>query len=103
LKVWSDLAGRFPDDRFVLEELAELLAEEDQFDQAIAYYEKLAGLPHIDPYKRLMTRVEIGQVQVRQGKLKEAIETFDRCLEETDPDGWVARDLRRRIEEIFLR
>jgi hypothetical protein len=39
LEVWSNLAELFPGDRFVIEELAELLAEEAQVDAAIARFE----------------------------------------------------------------
>ena len=103
LAVWSKLAKAFPDDRFALEELAELLAEEEQFDEAIQRYEQLAELAGSDLYRQLTLRVEIGQIQVRQGKLQTAIESFESCLDRLEPDSWNARDIRRRIEEIFIR
>jgi tetratricopeptide (TPR) repeat protein len=103
LQVWSELADLFPDDRMVLEELAELLAEEEQYDEAIRRYERLAELSKEDLYKRLTARVEIGQILVRQGKMKSAVDAFDACVAEVDPDSWLAGDIRRRVEEIFLR
>ena len=103
LEVWTELTELFPDDRFVLEELAALLAEEEQFEEALKRYEQLAKLAESDPYKKLMARVEIGQIQVRQGKLKTAIVTFDESLSTVDPSSWLSRDIRKRIEEIFLR
>lgn len=103
LKAWSELAEAFPDDRLALEELAALLAEERQPEEAIKYYQKLADLSKADAYKRLIAQVEIGQLQVAQGKLKTAIASFDECLAQVEPDSWMARDIRRRVEEIFLR
>jgi tetratricopeptide (TPR) repeat protein len=103
LKAWATLASLFPQDRFALQELGELLTEEEQLDEAIKYYNRLADLSKDDGYRRLITRVEVGQIQVRQGKLKTAIATFDECLAQVEPESWVARDIRRRIEEIFLR
>lgn len=103
LKVWERLAKDFPDDRRVLEELAQLLSEEEQFDEAIQRFQQLIKLSGSDLYRQLMARVEIGQIQVRQGKLKTAITTFESCLEQVRPDSWMADDLRRRVEEVFLR
>lgn len=103
LATWSKLAVSFPDDRRVLQELAELLTEEEQFDEAIKHFQQLIKLAKSDLYQQLTARVEIGQIQVRQGKLKTAITTFESCLKEVKPDSWIAKDLRRRIEDIFLR
>jgi len=102
LATWSELADKFPDDRFALEELAELLAEEEQFEPAIERYRQLATLAK-DPYRKLTASVEIGQLQVRQGKLETAVETFEQSLQEVRPDSWLAKDIWRRIEEVFLR
>lgn len=95
--------GFRPDDRLVLEELVELLAEEEQYDKAIRRYEQLATRSTEGLYKRLTARVEIGQILVRQGKMKSAVDTFDACMAEVDPDSWLAGDSRRNVEEIFLR
>ena len=103
LKVWSEMAEAFPNDRFALEELARLLSEEEQFEEAIKRYNELIKLAKDNLYKQLVARVEIGQIQVRQGKLETAIKTFESCLDQVKPDSWNADDIRRRIEEIFSR
>lgn len=103
LRVWSELAAQFPDDRFIIQDLAELLAEEEQFDEAIRRYEQLADISKGDLYQRLVARVDIGQIQARQGKRQTAIATFEECLDSVRPDSWNADDIRRRIEETFLR
>ena len=103
LKVWSEMSEAFPDDRFALEELARLLSEEEQFEEAIKRYNELIKLAKDNLYKQLVARVEIGQIQVRQGKLQTAIKTFESCLDQVKPDSWNADDIRRRIEEIFQR
>ena len=85
LAVWEKLAKSFPDDKRVLQELAQLLTEEEQFEEAIGHYQQLIKLSGSDLYRKLTSRMEIGQIQVRQGKLKTAIGTFESCLEQVRP------------------
>lgn len=98
---WSEIAEKFPGDRAVLEELAELLTDEEQFDEAMRRWEQVAALSKDDLYRQLLARVEIAQLRVRTGNSKDAITLFDQTLDEVDPDSWLARDIERRIEEVF--
>lgn len=101
--VWKKLTTQFPGDRLALEELAELLVEEEQFEEAIKQYQQLETLAKGNKFQQLSARVEIGQIQVRQGKLKTAISTFETCLADLRTSSWQAKDIRRRIEQIFER
>jgi tetratricopeptide (TPR) repeat protein len=103
LQTWAKLAERFPDDRRVLTELAELLADEGRTDEAIAQWQRVAALAGDDRHLALSARVEIAQLQVRRGNPKAAVELFDRALDQVDPESWLAKDLHRKIEAIFLR
>ncbi|NOX53366.1 MAG: tetratricopeptide repeat protein, partial [Planctomycetes bacterium] len=103
LEAWERLADTFPEDAIALQELAELLAQEELFDEAIRRYQQLARLAKGDLYRQLLAHIEIGEIQVRQGKLQTAIQTFGRCLDQVKPNSWLAADIRRRIEAIFVR
>ncbi len=103
IKVWGDVAKQFPDDRLILQELAELLAEEGQADEAIRTYRRLGELSKSDAYRKISAKIEVGQIQASQGKMKDAIATFDEALAQVDPESWLAREIRRRVEEIFVR
>ena len=98
---WSEIAEKFPNDRAVLEELAELLTEEEQFDEAIRRWDQVVALSKDDAYRQLLARIEIAQLRVRTGNSKDAITLFDQTLDDVDPDSWLARDIGRRIEKVF--
>jgi tetratricopeptide (TPR) repeat protein len=101
MDVFQKMADAFPDDRQVLEELAELLTEEDQLEDALQRWEQVAERTHDDPYRLLLARVEIAQLQARMGNVKAAIQSFDAVLAGLEPDSWLAKDIDRRIEELF--
>lgn len=103
IRVWNALVETFPEDRFVLEELARLLAEEGHLDEAIRRYEQLIETAGRDLQRKLKATVAIGRIQVQQGKMQTAIETFEKALSGVRPGGWNARDIRDRIERIFVR
>lgn len=98
---FRQMAETFPNDRQVLEELAELLTEENQLDEAIGRWEQVAALSKDDPYRQLLARVEVAQLQAQQGNVKTAVKSFDQTLDQLDPESWLAKDINRRIEETF--
>ncbi len=102
LKTLSELAAQFPGDRHVLDELAHLLADEKQYDESIRRFEQVAGLAKDDPYQALQAQIEIAQLMLLQGRRRQGLELLERALDETRPDSWLERDLRRRIEQTFL-
>ncbi len=101
LAVWSRLEKLFPDDLRVQEQIATTLAEEGQPAQALPRFEALAAKVK-DEYRAATYRVEAAEIKVRLGKTKEALADFEGLLAKLNPDNWLYRDVRRRIEETFL-
>lgn len=102
LEVWTRLETMFPDDARVLEQIAVTLVEEGEFGQALPRYEKLATLVE-DDYRRVVFSIEAAQLKVRQGRRDEGLQDLERLLAELNPESWLHRDVRRRIEDVFLR
>ncbi|HSQ54318.1 MAG TPA: tetratricopeptide repeat protein, partial [Gemmata sp.] len=48
-------------------------------------------------------RIEVAELKVKLKKTSEALADFEKILAELNPDSWLHRDVRRRIEEVFLR
>ena len=102
MKVWKRLEGLYPDDPRVLEQIAVTLAEEGQFAEALPRYEKLAATSK-DDYRKTTFAVTAAELTVKQGDKPEGIRRMEALLADLNPDGWLYRDVRRRIDDCFLR
>src|SRR5579875_3557202 len=102
LAVWTRLEQLFPDDRRVQEQIASTLAEEGQYDQALPRYEKLARGAS-DPYQKATFRMEAAELKVRLKQTAKALADFEALLGELNPDSWLHREVRHKIEDVFLR
>ncbi|HEY7326940.1 MAG TPA: tetratricopeptide repeat protein, partial [Gemmataceae bacterium] len=102
LTVWSRLEQLFPDDQRVQEQIASTLAEEGQYDQALPRYEKLAKAAR-DPYQKATFRMEAAELKVRLKQTAKALADFEALLGELNPDSWLHREVRHKIEDVFLR
>lgn len=102
LAVWARLEKLFPDDARVQEQIASTLAEEGQHAEALTRYQKLAQSTK-DRYRQSLFRMEAGELQLKLGQTAEALAAFEAMLGELNPDSWLYREVRRRIEEAFLR
>ena len=102
LAVWARLEATFPDDNRVREQIAAALAEEDQPAQALAKYEALARDVK-DEYRKVQFTIESAELKVRLGRSPEALADFERLLSRLDPASWLFKEVRRKIEEVFLR
>lgn len=101
LKTFEQTVKAFPDDRRVLQELAELLTQELQYDAAIRQWERIIALSRDDLYERSEARIAIAQLHADAGRQETAVELFDQALDDVDPESWLAADIRRRIEDSF--
>jgi tetratricopeptide (TPR) repeat protein len=101
IATWSRLIERFPNDRHVLAELAELLTDEAQYDEAIQRWEQVIAASGEDRHARLSAQVAIAQLQLRKGNPETSLKLFDQALGQVDPESWQARDIQRRIETLF--
>ena len=100
--VWARLEALFPDDPKVKEQVASSLAEEAQYEPALARYEAL-GKSARDPYRRVQYRTEVADLKVKLGRQADALRDYEGLLEAVDPESWLSREIRRKVEDVFLR
>ena len=102
LDVWNRLEAQYPDDARVQEQIATALADEGQYDQALPRLEKLAKLTD-DKYRQATFKMDAADLKVKLKKSTDALADFEKILAELNPESWLYRDVRRRIEDVFLR
>ena len=102
LAVWSRLEKLFPDDPRVQEQIAASLAEEAQPDQALPRYEALAKSTK-DRFRQVQFQIDAAELKVRLNRTNDALADFEGLLGKLDPESWLYREVRRKIEEIFTR
>ncbi len=102
LAVWGRLEALFPDDPRVQEQIASTLAEEDQPAQALPRFEALARSVK-DPFRQVQLAIQAAELKVRLARTDEALKDFEAMLGKLRPDSWLHKEVRRKIEEVFLR
>ncbi len=102
LEVWNRLEKQFPNDARVQEQIATTLLEEGEFAAALPRFENLAKLTK-DKYRQSLFQMEAAEIKVRLGKGDDAKREFEKLLGQLNPDNWLFREVRRRIENIYLR
>ena len=102
LEVWSRLEKQFPNDARVQEQIATTLLEENEFAAALPRYEALAKSSK-DKYRQSLFQMEAAGLKVRLGKTDEGIAELESLLNQLLPENWLYRDVRRRIETVYLR
>lgn len=102
LEVWNRLEKQFPNDPRVQEQIAITLLEEGEFASALPRFENLAKTTK-DKYRQSLFQMEAAEIKVRLGKSGDAIKEFEALLGQLNPDNWLFREVRRRIENVYLR
>ena len=100
-ETWTALAEMAPEDPITLEELTTLLVEEEQWDEALGYYERLRALHKDRPYQAVLCTIAMGKVEARRGRFEDALARFEEALGRIKPDSWLASEIRQRIQELF--
>ncbi len=100
LDVWKQLEELFPGDVQVREQIAGILAEEGATEAALDRYTALAAMVK-DRFRQVELAIRAAQLKVQLGKTDEALADFEKQLALVNPDSWLYRDVRRRIEEVF--
>ena len=100
LDTWKQLEAQFPGDVQVREQIAGILAEEGATQAALERYEALAATSK-DKFRRVEHAVRAAQLKAQLGKSAEALADLEAQLAVVNPDSWLYRDVRRRIEEVF--
>lgn len=101
-RTWLELVERYPDDAMVVEELAELLADEGQTDDAIAQFEKLRAIGE-DDYLKLKAAQQIAEMKIQQQKFEEATALYSDLLDNLAPGSWLRNEARQMLEEAYRR
>ena len=102
LQVWNRLEALFPNDARVQEQIAAALAEENQPAQALPRFEALAKKAS-DPFRQVQFAMQTADLKVKLGESSQALRDFESMLAKLRPDSWLHREVRRKIEEVFLR
>lgn len=100
LGVWGQLESLFPGDAGVQEQVASVLAEEGAEQAALERYERLAKTTK-DRFRRVEMSIRAAQLKAKLGSTAEALQDFEKQLAVVNPESWLYRDIRRRIEEVF--
>ncbi|GEM_PF-3354274 len=103
LATWQKMAAEFPNDPFVIEEVAEAQLDAEKYDDARATFTKLRDLAGTDPFRKVSATIRLAQVEERQGKTKEALAIYEGALAQASETSWIHRDVRSRIEEVYRR
>lgn len=102
LAAWKRLEELFPNDPRVLEEIAVALVQEEKLDLAKQHYTRL--LPVLrDDFKRSSIQIQIAELTTQLGDKASGIAQLESILSSLKPDSWLFRDVRRRIDETFLK
>ena len=102
MAVWKRLEELFPGDTRVLEQIAVTLSDEGAYAEALPRYMTLAAEER-DDYRKTMYRVAAAELKIKLAERAGGIAELEALLSELNPEGWLFRDVRRRIEEVFLR
>lgn len=102
LDVWNRLEKVFPNDPRVQEQIATTLLEEGDHAAALPRFEALAKSTK-DVYRQSLYRIEAAEIRVRLGQAEPAIADFEKLLGELNPENWLHREVRRKVEQVYLR
>ena len=101
ISAWTKIAELDPENIFTRIELADLLREQELYEQAIAQHEAIIQFKAEDPYRVCLSRREIGNIHEAKGDYETAIESYDTALALTAPGNWLRKDLQHRIIGIY--
>ncbi len=102
LEVWKRFESEFPNDVRVLEQIAITLTDENQNELALERYQKLIALVE-DDYQKTNFRIAAAELKIKSKRREEGLGDFEAIMSDLNPESWIYRDIRRRIEDVFLR
>ena len=101
ISAWTKIAELDPENIFTRIELADLLREQELYEQAIAQHAAIIRFKGDDPYRVCLSRREIGNIHQANGDYAAAIGSYDTALALTAPGNWLRKDLQHRIIGIY--
>ena len=101
ISTWTKIAELDPENIFTRIELADLLREQELYEQAIAQHQAIIQFKTDDPYRVCLSQREIGNIHEAKGDYETAIKSYDSALALTAPGNWLRKDLQHRIIGIY--
>ena len=101
ISAWTKIAKLDPENIFTRIELADLLREQELYEQAITQHEAIIQFKAEDPYRVCLSRREIGNIHEAKSDYEAAIQSYDSALALTAPGNWLRKDLQHRIISIY--
>jgi tetratricopeptide (TPR) repeat protein len=101
LEVWQRLESVFPNDARVQEQIAVSLFEEGDYASALPRYEKMARDVK-DDYRRVQYQMQVADIKFKLNRKSDGIADLEGTLSSLNPESWLYRDVRKRIEDSFL-
>ena len=99
--VWKRLEASFPNDLLVQERIAQLNQSEGNLLAAMNRYEALANATK-DSARKSEFACNVAALLAQSGKTNEAITRYEEVVAQLKPDSWRYKEIRRRIESMFL-
>ncbi|MFM8475457.1 MAG: tetratricopeptide repeat protein, partial [Planctomycetaceae bacterium] len=99
LQVWQRLEQAFPGDRRVLRQVARALSRDGRWTDALKRYEQLAATAD-EAEERITAELEVCDALQQLERRPEALTRLQTLLPELDPNAWLYRDVRARIEQL---
>lgn len=100
LATWQQLENLFPGDLRVKEQIATALAHDGRWQDALARYEAIASESK-NPDQRVQANLAASDLMIQLGRPQDAIALLESQLGTLDGDGWLHKEIRRRIEATF--
>jgi len=102
LALWRELVAANPQDATLATEAGEAFMTAGDYAGAREVFSRLADGNSADAFTAVRARARLAQVAEMEGDIDAAFEILHACLEQTDPQGWLHRDLRTRLETLYL-
>ncbi len=98
---WKKIAEQAPSDSFSLEEAAEALSRNQDYETARDLYERLAEMAADNPYQRIRYRIRIARMEEIRGDYESALALYEEAMPKAGDTSWIQSELRKRIEEVY--
>ncbi|MEI8379775.1 MAG: tetratricopeptide repeat protein, partial [Planctomycetota bacterium] len=101
LDLWKRMETLFPGDTSVMEQIATTLVEENSLELALPRFQELGRITN-DKQRQIHFLMEAADIKSRLGQSAAALADFDGLLNQLSPDDASFREIRRRIEAMYM-
>lgn len=100
-ETWLAYAKSSGGDPFVIEEAGTALIEAERYDDARTLFEQIRKMPDADPARKLSATLKLADLEQLQNHKDAALKIYAEALTESGNAGWLQRDIRQRVEQLF--